>query len=54
LSAHLQEAHGGEVELIRGAGGAFEVRRNGALLFSKMQEGRFPTHTEIDALIAGV
>ncbi len=36
-----------EVELIEGSGGAFEVRRDGELIFSKFQIGRFPEDAEI-------
>ncbi len=53
MSAHLQERYGAEVTLQRGKGGAFEVTVDGRLLYSKLREGRFPTHDEIDALIAG-
>ena len=41
------------MSLQRSRGGAFEVSLDGRLLFSKLAEGRFPTHEEIDALIAG-
>jgi selT/selW/selH-like putative selenoprotein len=34
-------------ELIKSGGGAFEVRKDGALIFSKLKEGRFPEHAEI-------
>jgi len=37
-----------EVEVVSGARGAFEVFRDGKLLFSKKQLGRFPTDEEID------
>jgi selT/selW/selH-like putative selenoprotein len=52
LSAHLQENHGANVTLQRSRGGAFEVTVNGELLFSKLAQGRFPTHDEIDRLLA--
>ena len=41
---------GAEVELVESSGGVFEITRDGALLFSKKQLGRFPYDTEIDAL----
>ena len=37
------------VEVVSGARGAFEVFRDGKLLFSKKQLGRFPTDEEIDS-----
>jgi len=40
-----------EVELIKSKGGAFEIRRDDELVFSKLETGRFPSHDEIiDAL----
>ena len=42
----------GEVELVKSSGGAFEVFRDGTLLFSKKQLGRFPTDAEIDGFAA--
>jgi selT/selW/selH-like putative selenoprotein len=36
-----------EVELIKGSGGAFEVVKDGELIFSKLKEGRFPEVAEI-------
>jgi selenoprotein W-related protein len=39
-------------ELIKGSGGAFEVRADGALVFSKKQAGRFPEAAEVLAALA--
>jgi selenoprotein W-related protein len=39
-----------EVELVESSGGVFEITRDGKLLFSKKQLGRFPYDKEIDAL----
>jgi len=36
-----------EVELIKSSGGAFEIRREGELIFSKLQIGRFPESEEV-------
>jgi selenoprotein W-related protein len=41
-----------QVELVESSGGVFEVSRDGTLLFSKKQLGRFPTDEEVDALAA--
>ena len=42
----------GDVELVKGANGVFEVFADGKLVFSKKELGRFPTDEEIDRLIA--
>ena len=39
------------VEMIRGKGGAFEVRSGDTLVFSKKKAGRFPTNEEIITLL---
>ncbi len=36
-----------KVELIESGGGVFEVVKDGELIFSKKQLGRFPEHEEI-------
>ena len=36
-----------ETKLIKGTGGQFEVVLDGALIFSKKQQGRFPDTQEI-------
>jgi len=41
-----------EVELIEGSGGAFEIIRDGELVFSKMSLNRFPTDEELKQLWA--
>ncbi|MHB8622143.1 MAG: Rdx family protein [Sulfuricaulis sp.] len=41
----------GEVALIPGSGGVFEVRVNGATIFSKKQAGHFPESKELKQLI---
>ena len=40
-------------ELIKGMGGVFEVRRDGELVFSKKQVGRFPEPGEVLRLLSG-
>jgi selT/selW/selH-like putative selenoprotein len=40
-----------DVEIVESSGGAFEVFRDGILLFSKKQLGRFPTDEEIDDFV---
>jgi selenoprotein W-related protein len=41
----------GEVALVPGTGGIFEVRLNGERLWNKKQAGRFPEPKEIKQLI---
>ena len=36
-----------DVEFIESGGGVFEVVRDGKLIFSKKELGRFPEHVEI-------
>ena len=40
-----------QAELIRGAGGVFEVTLNGETVFSKKKVGRFPVEGEICDLV---
>jgi selT/selW/selH-like putative selenoprotein len=42
-----------ETELIESGGGAFEIRRDGELVFSKLQAGRFPEDEEVFEAVAG-
>lgn len=41
----------GEVALVPGAGGVFEVRLDGDLLFSRAESGRFPESKELKQLV---
>lgn len=41
------EAELGEVAMLPGTGGIFEIRLNGETVFSRKQEGRFPEAKEI-------
>jgi selT/selW/selH-like putative selenoprotein len=48
LKATLEkEFQGVEVELVKSSGGAFEVSVGGRKIFSKLDLGRFPDHSEI-------
>ena len=44
----------GEVALIPGTGGVFEIRLNAKLLFSRKAAGRFPESKEIKQLVRDV
>jgi selenoprotein W-related protein len=45
------EAELGEVALVPGTGGIFEVRLNGNLIFSRKEAGRFPESKELKQLV---
>ncbi len=49
----MKNAFGGEVELIEGRGGVFQVTVDGKLIFNKSESGRFPKPGEITGLIRG-
>lgn len=49
LTTFAQEL--GEVALVPGAGGIFEVRLEGETIFSRRQEGRFPEAKELKQLV---
>jgi selT/selW/selH-like putative selenoprotein len=52
LKATLErEIPGIEIELIKGKGGAFEIRNGAELVFSKKKMGRFPSDDEIVAAL---
>ncbi len=40
----------GEIELLAGSGGVFEITQEDRLLFSKKATGHFPTDEELQAL----
>lgn len=41
----------GEIALVPGTGGIFEVRVDGELVFSRKKEGRFPESKELKQLV---
>lgn len=41
----------GEVALVPGTGGIFEVKLDGEIIFSRKQEGRFPESKELKQLL---
>ncbi|MDE0826241.1 MAG: hypothetical protein OSA48_05470 [Akkermansiaceae bacterium] len=52
MSAEIKEAIGGEVTLVGGGGGVFEIRRDGEVLWAKVRKGPFPAPGEAAALFA--
>jgi len=51
LAARILEAIGVDPELIPGSGGIYDISRDGALVFSKHEQGRFPEEDEVLALL---
>jgi predicted Rdx family selenoprotein len=51
LAAELNDA-GHEASIEEGAKGQYDVFADGAVVFSKQQEGRFPEGSEIRALLS--
>lgn len=47
MAAEIKKKFGVDTELIKSDGGAFEVKVDGKLIFSKLELGRFPEHAEI-------
>ena len=43
---------GGDVTLLKGSGGVFEIERDGSLVYSKKASGRFPNENELRELTA--
>jgi selenoprotein W-related protein len=46
-----QQIEAVEIKFIEGSGGAFEVKKDGQLIFSKREKGRFPESDEIISLL---
>lgn len=53
MAAAIESKLGVKPSLLRGDGGAFEVRADGALVFSKKKTGRFPSEAEVLASLRG-
>ncbi len=51
LAAAIKKRVGIEPKLIEGAGGVFDVKVDGKLIFSKHEVGRFPEDREILAAL---
>jgi len=52
LADEIQEKFELATRLKKSAGGAFEVRLDGDLVFSKHESGRFPDPGEVEAALA--
>jgi selT/selW/selH-like putative selenoprotein len=40
-----------DIQFIESSGGAFEVKKDGKLIFSKLRKGRFPETEEIISML---
>lgn len=49
----MKKQLGAEIELIGGANGIFDVNVDGAVVFSKFKQGRFPDAEDIVSLVKG-
>ena len=47
LADAIKAATGIDAELIKGAGGIFDVKADGRLIYSKHETGQFPEHEEV-------
>lgn len=54
MAAEIKRSLGIESELVRGAGGIFVVSADNRKLFSKKEEGRFPSESEIVEKLRGL
>lgn len=52
MSAEINFAIDVDVALIPGSGGVFDIKRDGELIFSKHELGRFPGKNEIIGLLS--
>ena len=53
MGEELKKILGAEIKLIAGSNGIFDVTVDGKMLFSKLEQGRFPRTEEIISLIRG-
>jgi predicted Rdx family selenoprotein len=51
LAAELSDETEHDAEIEEGGKGQYDILADGELIFSKQQEGRFPEHAEIRALL---
>jgi len=47
LAAEIKKQLGADSQLVRGSGGIFEVHVDNKKIFSKKEQGRFPSEKEI-------
>jgi selT/selW/selH-like putative selenoprotein len=54
LAAEIKKELGVDSQVVRGSGGIFEVSVDNKRIFSKHEEGRFPTEKEIVDKLRGL
>ena len=54
LAAEIKKELGIDSQVVRGSGGIFDVSVDGKRIFSKHDEGRFPTEKEIVDKVRGM
>jgi selenoprotein W-related protein len=52
VAAEIKKIAGAEVQLIEGKGGIFDVAKDGKIIYSKKETGRFPKAGEVTALLS--
>ena len=52
LAQEIKETFGYETQLVKSSGGVYEIEKNGKLIFSKKNTGRFPEQGEIIKLLS--
>ena len=50
MSAEIEQATGKKAKLVAGAGGIFEIRKDGEVIWKKQHSGHFPKTGEAAAL----
>lgn len=51
MSAAIKAQYGVEATLVKGSGGVFEIYKDGKLIHSKKQSGKFPKQEDILKLL---
>ena len=52
MSDRFSQVDGADIELVKSAGGVFEITLDGELVYSKKANGRFPKWKEVEAIAA--
>ena len=52
MGEHFKSRVGAQVTLLKSSGGVFEITVNDKLEFSKKTVGRFPSDSELEAMLA--
>jgi predicted Rdx family selenoprotein len=52
VAAELNKIAGVEIQLIEGKGGIFDIKKDGKIIYSKKETGRFPKAGEVTALLS--